>query len=525
MYEMELLEKIHAGIDRSCYGAILKSWEIDDEAFSKSNMKMKQEIYSLHQNGLSNLDIAKKKNCSPGTIGKNLREYVRLLETGMMLESDHAMYDRLFAGKSFINHCKHMIDKETEDTYFSLNSFYKAEKKSSTVRHINAFVLDFDFYKINRYSKYSPEDFYKNKIKHLLPIEPTAVVDSGRGLYVIYTFEHCSYHMTKLYKSIMKYFYERYKGYGVDKLALNVTQVIRLPGSLNTRNLKVVKILEFNDTKYKIQDFAKLLPYERGEVLSFKELKECDKKTVFLPTINFSRKKYFNDFLDDIKKVITLKQKNGQITGYREMLIYLLRERATWSGYTINESVQIAKQCNSLFSSPLTDRDIEIVCRPSSKRMKSSISTIIDKLEITDDMQRQLKVLRELKLKKSSYAKRKRKHALSNRTKKEAIILERRTLVCYLKYQKHKSNREIADITEVNKATITRDLTYIASHPAEFKIALEEHLKQMDAYSNSAAFKNKITYDVQMQMIEWLKVGYDTLSLLFRDVGDMLLTT
>ena len=60
------------------------------------------------------------------------------------------------------------------------------------------------------------ERFYKKKIQNKLPFPPTAVLDSGRGLYVIYAFRHCSYHMESLYRAIMKAFYIRFKELCID---------------------------------------------------------------------------------------------------------------------------------------------------------------------------------------------------------------------------------------------------------------------------------------------------------------------
>ena len=42
--------------------------------------------------------------------------------------------------------------------------------------------------------------------------------------------------MTKLYESIMKFFFDQFDKYGMDPLAQLVTQVIRIPGQQSTQN-------------------------------------------------------------------------------------------------------------------------------------------------------------------------------------------------------------------------------------------------------------------------------------------------
>ena len=125
------------------------------------------------------------------------------------------------------------------------------------------------------------------------------------------------------------------------------------------------------------------------------------------------RKPYFNDFYADMKTLIVMRNRNGYYIGYREMLLYLVRERAIWSGYTIDESVKLALELNQMMHDPKPKIQIENRCRPSPGRMTSSFDKIIDKLNITLQEQKKLKVLKRRWLKKSAYAKRKRKCKLS----------------------------------------------------------------------------------------------------------------
>lgn len=211
--ELTLLKMMHDGADPTCYAGLLHRWDLD-------NANPHRVKYA------------------PDTINQE-------------------MYDLLFPFPKFYERSQEIIKNCKEDVYFTINSFYRRNKNSHDVRHLNCFILDFDFYKISKYQNLTANQFY-SKIKNKFKINPTAVVDSGRGLYIIYCFKHCSYHMSRLYKQIYKQMQLKYEKYGMDPNATHITQVIRLPGTINSKSLQTVEVIELNNTNYTIQQFAGL---------------------------------------------------------------------------------------------------------------------------------------------------------------------------------------------------------------------------------------------------------------------------
>lgn len=477
---VELIKKIHQGsettpgdkYDHVCYTAILRDWRD-----------------SLSLNSLVDIEI----------------------------NDSSTFYDQMFSYERLLEKVQLLSDEGAEDTYFSINSFWKQEKATTEIRHLNAFVLDFDFYKKKHYKKLSPYEFYET-LKPNLPFLPTAVVDSGRGLYVIYCFSHCSKERLKLYKAIYARFASLFKDYGMDAAATNVTQVIRIPGTCNSRCLKDVEILEFNDTNYELTDFASILEFSQDQVNEYKKTK-CkvleQKKNATIEQINarkIKRTTFFKKLLDDFKLLISLRNQSKNYEGYRECLIYLLRERATWSGLTINESVDEAKKINEMFHYPLSNLEVEKQCRPSQMRKCSSVKTMIRKLDITTEEQMRLKILKSKKLKDSLFSKRSKKHKLLNRTKKELEMLERRTKVFHLKNAGIK-NKDISDILEVNKSTITKDLQYIKENKKEFRIDLSETINSIACLVEAPELLRSVTYDIQQKLLKWLEMSPSALEL------------
>ena len=106
-----------------------------------------------------------------------------------------------------------------------------------------------------------------------------------------------------------------------------------------------------------------------------------------------------------------------------------------------------------------------------------------------------------------------------NRTNKQQRILERRTRVCELKNVEHLKNTEIADILEVDKSTITRDLQYIKTNPAKFIRKLKDYMNAIEALKITDEFTKKLVFKRQKQLLEWLKIGYTALDFMVRQMG------
>ena len=198
-----------------------------------------------------NLEVLKKIHSNADSVCKIAITRDWIDEDYNLKYQDNRFFDKHYTYDSFIKKASHISAEELEESYFSINSFYK-RKSTSNIRHLNAFVLDFDFYKIGKYKTHEPIDFYKEFIEGQLTMRPTAVIDSGRGLYVLYCFKDASKHMAKTYRCIYNRFYSKFKDYGMDAKATNITQLIRIPGSFNVKAFKPVEVLELYDTQYTI---------------------------------------------------------------------------------------------------------------------------------------------------------------------------------------------------------------------------------------------------------------------------------
>lgn len=215
--------------------------------------------------------------------------------------SDGVFSDHMFTKDDFFSEISNLMGKE--DFYFSVNSFYCAHRKTENVRHLNAIVLDYDFYKLNQFKGLKAEEMLE-RTRPSLPADPSFVVDSGRGLYIIFALEHCPYQLADLYRSIVNTLQKQQEVFGADPKATLVTQVIRIPGTVNSKSGKTVEIIECNDKRYSISFLAeKVLPFSQSEVAEWKQTRKSGKKKSVLQSHHRQSK-----FEKDLQQLIVLRE-------------------------------------------------------------------------------------------------------------------------------------------------------------------------------------------------------------------------
>lgn len=430
-------------------------------------------------------------------------------EDYLLFDDEKTAYDKFING-SQLSKVKKYMDSADEDTYFSLNSFRHQNKKESDLWHLNAFALDFDYYKIAEYKDLSALEMYQNHLKDSLDLEPTAVIDSGRGLYIIYVFKHAPKAMCTTYKSIYKSFLKKYESFGLDYNAMKVTQIIRLPGTLNTKSLTEVEVLELNDTKYVLSDFFSLLPHTRTEVQEYKKKIAVKKKSFVEYTatqlINSNRfkKELVRAILNDFRTLIKLRNESGHFEGYRELMLYIARKRMQFMHASAEEELAVANELNLLFATPLKQKDVEQVCKPYGRNKCPGIEKTMKLLQIDVAEEKYMKVLCSKCIKDTRRNKKKARHPLFNLTEKQMKKLQRQAEVYALKEQLL-TNAEIARRLGEDPATITRDLNEIKANPWRWKKAMKELFKEFQEYIKTELFIKQTVYAKQLITRRWLE--------------------
>lgn len=461
MNAKDVISHIHADMDKKyrlqditeCHAAILKDW-------------MRNDAFLPDQD----VDVLRLK-----------------YDDAYMGDYEHGFHDLCFRQDMFIRYIEQAANGE-EDVYFSINSFWNTKRTEANIRHLNAFVIDYDYYKIAEYADLSAAEMYQQHIRPSLVIDPTFVIDSGRGLYCIFCIDHAPYACTGLYKAIYSKLVESQERFGADPKAMLTTQVIRVPGSINSRSGRTVAVLEAKDQRYTLSELAhQFLPYTRQQVRDYKREKAKAAFGQAKKAAAGKRKanRYQSELAElesDLIALISMRNDVGITVGYREVLLYLYWERAA---KTKMEEESITKKIlwlNSLFTMPLTEKEALSRCRPAQNyRFVTGREKMVRKLGVSEEEQRRLKYLVTRKRRNSLRQAKSRKIACvqrRGRTSAQEVRYKRRCAL--LKGLSQGLNlQDLAESLGVTKKTLRNDCKYIHDHHAEFAAVIRSVNKSL----------------------------------------------
>lgn len=261
-----------------------------------------------------------------------------------------------------------------EDLYLSINSFYVPLRKSKAIRQINSLFIDLDYYKVTRYKNKTTQEMIKIMTDDGMfdNLKPSFFVDSGNGMYIFYLLNDVPKQMTAIWQQIENYLVDQFERYGADKQAKDVSRVLKVCGSINSKTGRRVTLIADEDPiRYNLIDIKeKLMPnkYTKEEWNKLKELRKKRKREYKTKTKNKSDKiKYlftikslnYNRALD-ISKLIELR--NFDIKGQRDFMLYLYGLFTMYHTENIEQVKQQVNILNKSLKEPLEGYETESMC-------------------------------------------------------------------------------------------------------------------------------------------------------------------
>lgn len=418
-----------------------------------------------------------------GTLHENSKGWITLATKDLKKSRKDQWKQRHYKIENLKN-----LDLMGLDTYISLNTFYKPCKASENVKEINCLYSDLDFYKGKcEYNNYTKEqilmnlnDNYFNKT---LPI-PSYIIDSGRGMYLIWLIEPVPYKALKEWQKIQKYILKQLKEFGADKVAVDVSRVLRVPGSINSKSNTRVEILEEYNYRYTLREIRE--QFYREEKKAKKKVKKKSKnkpkkvvsvtnKLTFLRTT----RSLYNARIEDLEKLCELR--NYKLKGKREIILFLYRYWLCMYTEDTEEALEKTLELNNKFNEPLKRNEVltdtkaaEKVFKDDSKDYNYKNSTLIELLDITEEEQKELKTIisneeykrRENIRSKKNYNSVKAKENYHDKlkkdgklTKKEEIEIRRKKIKDLL--EQGLKQKEIYTVLNISKRTCISDIKFL----------------------------------------------------------------
>lgn len=367
------------------------------------------------------------------------------------------------------------LDLTGENIYITLNTFYKPCRRLEYIKELNALFIDLDTYNTKFNKEQILMDLEQNYFNKKVPI-PNYVIDSGRGMYLIWLINSVPSKALPLWKAVQEYLYSQLECFGADRKALDATRILRVPGSINSKAKTVVGILDEYDYVYDLREIQhEFLP----------ELKPKEKKRGRPRKINFvyrERSLYYAR-IQDITKLCELREYS--LKGKRELILFLYRYYLCVFTEDVQKALEDVLELNNMFTPPLGDNEVRKATRSAErvyidkvKEYKYKNSTLIELLEITEDEERYMTTIisnkeyrRRKKLRDSEYqrkvydsqkAKEKYQEKLKSQGKlpKRVEVLERRKKIKDLLGQ-GLSRKDIYTFLNISLKTYKRDIRYL----------------------------------------------------------------
>lgn len=215
------------------------------------------------------------------------------------------------------------INLKGKDVYISQNTFNNKSRRLIHLKELKALYIDIDCYKVNL-SKDAVKYFLENDLYGQIPI-PNMLIDSGRGLYYIIFLENTGAEELPKWQLVERYLYEKLKDLGADNRALDATRVLRVTGTVNSKNNELVKVIDTYDYQYTlneiIENYIPEIIKDRKEKQKPLGERKKGRKKKFVSLFNLYNL-YYTRF-KDIKKLVEIR--NYEMTGYREITLFLIR--------------------------------------------------------------------------------------------------------------------------------------------------------------------------------------------------------
>lgn len=405
-----------------------------------------------------------------------------------------------------------------KDFYCSVNSLYAPGKHTSKyVKNLNALIVDLDYYNIPYLKRLTPE-----QVINLLEMDinyptPSLYVDSGQGLYIMWLLEKtvATNKSKRYWRKIEETLIKTFEEFGADRKVKDPARVLRIPGTINSKTGRMVKVISNTNIRYELSDIAEFfwgcdigVEEEKPKINKPKKANKNTNVTTFksVKNLHYTRAR-------DIEKLVKLRA-NKSMEGIRENLLFIYRLQLLMA-YTEQEiALNMTLELNQKFLDPLDTDEVMSATKSAvtnaelyfkfknqyeeekeklkskNEKMKITLNkylvnsgvylyknkTIIEELNITPVEMEQMETLINLEIKKAHREISNREYYIKNKDKfkkayddklkeqgkvsKQEKLTELREKIKSLKLEGFK-NKDIAQTLDLPVKSLERHITYL----------------------------------------------------------------
>lgn len=260
-----------------------------------------------------------------------------------------------------------------EDTYISPNTYFVPKRSGSNIRQYRSLFIDLDVEKYGKHSKEETMTHIADLVNQNKIPEPSMIADSGRGFHLYFRIKNAPKQAIQTFQELEDYLYYQLKELGADLSATDSARVLRLPGTINSRNKATCKIVSINrDLEYSMYEL-------RDQYLNYKENKQ--KKIIKTQEVKIKKefivRNIYNSYSLHITRaedITTLCKLRGyDVEGFRNFILHCF---SYWTGIYVRDQDQLIQEVaafNETFKSSLPDSEVKGVCKSINKAIEKFI--------------------------------------------------------------------------------------------------------------------------------------------------------
>jgi hypothetical protein len=200
---------------------------------------------------------------APAAAGLSAEDYLRLLHppssrgkaTLMQLDGKEATFSRTHDVRNLPNIVGAWLDVSG---YVALNRYF-GPRARNPLAALNALYVDLDFHTIPSWQGVAPEAVAKAFLSCVqtkgIPL-PSLLNDTGRGLAAIWLIEELPPHALPRWRNTISVLQGLFKEFGSDRRCTDAARVFRLPGTINRKCGREVRVIEGTLQRLPYDDLA-----------------------------------------------------------------------------------------------------------------------------------------------------------------------------------------------------------------------------------------------------------------------------
>ncbi|OXX82585.1 replication protein [Paraclostridium benzoelyticum] len=261
---------------------------------------------------------------------------------------------------------------EQNDVFVAPNTMYIPKRRVENIRQFRSLFQDIDCENLGLEKAETVYLIWELYHEGRIP-KPTMVTDSGRGVHLYWRIQNAPYGALNTWQELQDYIYYNLKHLGADRQATDSARVLRLPGTINSKNQVNCKVLYIDDDlEYSMYDLREQYLHYRPKSyqLQMQNTKVVENKVV--------SNRFFNSYslhmqrANDLQTLCRLR--HFEMKGYRNMAIHCY---AYWKGIYVRDQYELEKEVielNNAFKEPLKDTEVKAVLRCIPKAIEKFIA-------------------------------------------------------------------------------------------------------------------------------------------------------